>query len=65
MITISSREMYELTDFINFIPRIKAMVFPEEAGFPIGGDDYSSYVLLEVHYNNPSKIAGTADLKKS
>ena len=30
---------------------------PMEAGIPIGGEDFSRYVMLEVHYNNPDKIA--------
>jgi hypothetical protein len=34
------------------------MILPEEAGFPLGGADFSRYVLLEIHYNNPDKIAG-------
>ncbi|XP_060594958.1 dopamine beta-hydroxylase-like [Ruditapes philippinarum] len=38
-----------------------AMVLPEEAGFPLGGADFSRYVLLEVHYNNPDKVAGMID----
>lgn len=37
----------------------QAMVLPEDAGFPLGGPDYSRYVLLEVHYNNPDNKAGT------
>ncbi|XP_026479444.1 tyramine beta-hydroxylase-like, partial [Ctenocephalides felis] len=28
-------------------------VYPEEAGLPIGGSNFSLYVMLEVHYNNP------------
>ncbi|XP_045209562.2 dopamine beta-hydroxylase-like [Mercenaria mercenaria] len=38
-----------------------AMVLPEEAGFPLGGPNYSRYVLLEVHYNNPDMVAGMVD----
>jgi len=33
--------------------------YPVEAGAPIGGADFSRYVMLEVHYNNPDKITGT------
>nr|CAG4647751.1 EOG090X0318 [Moina brachiata] len=29
-------------------------VYPPEAGLPIGGPDFSPYVMLEVHYNNPT-----------
>ncbi|XP_052788523.1 dopamine beta-hydroxylase-like [Mya arenaria] len=38
-----------------------AMEFPEEAGFPVGGPNYNRYVMLEIHYNNPSKAAGKTD----
>lgn len=31
------------------------MVYPEAAGLPIGGPEYSRFVMLEVHYNNPGK----------
>ncbi|XP_023212266.1 dopamine beta-hydroxylase-like [Centruroides sculpturatus] len=27
--------------------------YPEEAGLPIGGANFSRYLMLEVHYNNP------------
>ncbi|KAH7982557.1 hypothetical protein HPB52_005604 [Rhipicephalus sanguineus] len=30
------------------------LAYPEEAGLSAGGSDYSAYVMLEVHYNNPS-----------
>ncbi|KAK3087538.1 hypothetical protein FSP39_007304 [Pinctada imbricata] len=39
----------------------EAMVLPEEAGTPIGGPDYSPYVLLEIHYNNPQLKQGVRD----
>jgi dopamine beta-monooxygenase len=35
-----------------------AVAFPEEAGIPIGGPNYSRYVMLEVHYNNPQMRKG-------
>nr|CAG4641544.1 EOG090X0318 [Eurycercus lamellatus] len=31
-----------------------AFVYPQEAGLPIGGPDFNPFVMLEVHYNNPS-----------
>lgn len=34
---------------------------PSEAGYPVGGPRYSSQVLLEVHYNNPSIKRGIKD----
>ena len=36
------------------------MIYPEEAGVAIGGPGVSSYVVLEVHYNNPLKHSGKA-----
>lgn len=35
--------------------------YPPNAGYPIGGDQYSSYVLIEMHYNNPHHRAGIID----
>ncbi|KAI5706209.1 hypothetical protein M8J75_005848 [Diaphorina citri] len=35
--------------------------YPKEAGRPIGGPASNSYVMLEVHYNNPEHIAGIID----
>ncbi|XP_042895000.1 dopamine beta-hydroxylase [Parasteatoda tepidariorum] len=35
--------------------------YPEEAGLPIGGPDFSRYVMLEVHYNNPELKEGMID----
>ncbi|XP_064458103.1 dopamine beta-hydroxylase-like isoform X2 [Ornithodoros turicata] len=31
------------------------LAYPEEAGLPVGGSDYSLYAMLEVHYNNPEE----------
>nr|KAG5699864.1 hypothetical protein BaRGS_034638 [Batillaria attramentaria] len=36
----------------------QAMVYPEEAGVPIGGENFSPYFLLEIHYNNPKHKKG-------
>ncbi|XP_071521635.1 dopamine beta-hydroxylase [Panulirus ornatus] len=36
-------------------------VYPQEAGLPIGGPDFNPYVMLEVHYNNPSLYKGRVD----
>nr|WAS27820.1 putative dopamine beta-hydroxylase-like protein [Patiria miniata] len=38
-----------------------AFSYPEEAGVPIGGSGISSYVMLQVHYNNPSIREGVVD----
>jgi hypothetical protein len=32
--------------------------FPEEAGFPVGGDFPIKYYLIEMHYDNPQLSAG-------
>ncbi|XP_043230467.1 dopamine beta-hydroxylase-like isoform X1 [Amphibalanus amphitrite] len=37
------------------------LVYPEEAGLPIGGPDFNPYVMLEVHYNNPNLKRGHRD----
>jgi dopamine beta-monooxygenase len=29
------------------------LVYPPEAGLPIGGKNFSRFVMLEIHYNNP------------
>ncbi|XP_045624015.2 dopamine beta-hydroxylase [Procambarus clarkii] len=38
-----------------------SFVYPPDAGMPIGGPDFNPYVMLEVHYNNPSLISGRVD----
>ncbi|UYV66179.1 DBH, partial [Cordylochernes scorpioides] len=45
----------------NFFLFPKPFPYPEEAGLPIGGPDFSRYVMLEVHYNNPDHRAGLVD----
>ena len=37
------------------------MIYPDDVGFPIGGANYSLYILLEVHYNNPELKSGLPD----
>jgi len=36
----------------------KAYELPEMVGLPIGGNVGDFFYRLEVHYNNPNKIAG-------
>uniref|UniRef100_A0A0A9WPA7 Tyramine beta-hydroxylase n=1 Tax=Lygus hesperus TaxID=30085 RepID=A0A0A9WPA7_LYGHE len=36
-------------------------VYPEEAGLPVGGPNYTLYAMLEIHYNNPMKLANWVD----
>ncbi|KAJ8038730.1 Dopamine beta-hydroxylase [Holothuria leucospilota] len=37
------------------------LIYPAEAGVPIGGPEWSSYFMLEVHYNNPLRVSGLVD----
>ncbi|KAH7642017.1 dopamine beta-hydroxylase-like protein [Dermatophagoides farinae] len=37
------------------------MIYPENVGLPVGGENYSLYVMIEVHYNNPEMKAGYVD----
>lgn len=37
-------------------------MLPPEAGTAIGGRSYSPYVLLEIHYNNPSMAKGMTNI---
>ncbi|XP_030853880.1 dopamine beta-hydroxylase [Strongylocentrotus purpuratus] len=39
----------------------EAFVYPEEAGIAIGGPTTSSYIMIEIHYNNPARKAGIVD----
>lgn len=36
-------------------------VYPSNVGLPYGGPGYSPFILLEVHYHNPDRIAGQRD----
>ncbi|XP_011493800.1 PREDICTED: tyramine beta-hydroxylase [Ceratosolen solmsi marchali] len=38
-----------------------AFVYPEEAGLPIGGEEFNRHVMLEIHYNNPELQADVVD----
>ena len=37
------------------------MSYPAEAGYSVGGDDFSPYVMIEVHYNNPGLVSGNQE----
>lgn len=37
------------------------LVYPEQVGQSIGGQGYSPYVVLEVHYNNVNSVGGLVD----
>eukprot|EP00058_Branchiostoma_floridae_P024993 XP_002610483.1 hypothetical protein BRAFLDRAFT_85624 [Branchiostoma floridae] len=34
---------------------------PDHVGYPIGDDDYSGYVMMEMHYDNPQLASGIYD----
>lgn len=34
------------------------MEFPEEAGYPMGGNHDIKYYMIEIHYNNPTLSSG-------
>ena len=36
-------------------------ILPPEAGFPIGSDDETKYILLQSHYDNPNMIENRID----
>ncbi|XP_071840327.1 dopamine beta-hydroxylase-like [Apostichopus japonicus] len=37
------------------------LVYPIEAGVPLGGSAWSKHLMIEVHYNNPHKLSGLID----
>ncbi|PAV57052.1 hypothetical protein WR25_26119 [Diploscapter pachys] len=37
------------------------IIYPPEAGFPLGGLDGRQYIMVEIHYNNPTLISGHID----
>eukprot|EP00058_Branchiostoma_floridae_P019171 XP_002604660.1 hypothetical protein BRAFLDRAFT_94822 [Branchiostoma floridae] len=37
------------------------ITYPEHLGYPIGDDDDSGYVLIEMHYDNPQVLPGLYD----
>ncbi|CAF1144593.1 unnamed protein product [Adineta ricciae] len=37
------------------------MTYPEEAGYPIGGDFTVNYYMIELHYDNPHLISNRRD----
>nr|BAG86630.1 tyramine beta-hydroxylase [Dugesia japonica] len=39
----------------------KPFTYPEEVGNPIGGEKFSNYAILEIHYNNPEEKRGIID----
>lgn len=41
-----------------FMATIEIFIEFQEAGLPIGGIDFNPFVMLEVHYNNPTLRGG-------
>ncbi|XP_029775390.1 dopamine beta-hydroxylase [Suricata suricatta] len=39
----------------------KAFYYPEEVGLAFGGDEFSRFLRLEVHYHNPMELGGRRD----
>ncbi|KAF7639406.1 hypothetical protein Mgra_00001078, partial [Meloidogyne graminicola] len=37
------------------------VVFPPQAGMPLGGPGFIPYLMVEIHYNNPSLLSGYKD----
>ncbi|CAF1430401.1 unnamed protein product, partial [Rotaria sordida] len=37
------------------------VAFPEEAGYPIGGDFLIKYYMVQIHYNNPNQLSNRTD----
>ena len=43
---------------LELISLFQPLTYPEEAGYLIGGEDYSPYIMMEMHFNNPGHIKG-------
>ena len=41
-----------------FFPLVKDFIYPNGIAFPIGGRSDEQYVVMEMHYNNPSLTSG-------
>ncbi|CAF2937601.1 unnamed protein product [Rotaria sp. Silwood2] len=37
------------------------VAFPEEAGYPMGGDFPIKYYMVQIHYNNPNQLSNRTD----
>jgi hypothetical protein len=40
----------------------KCLIMVQEAGLPVGGEEFNQYAMLEVHYNNPERRNGNSKL---
>ena len=39
----------------------RAFLLPKDVGFPIGDSGSDTFLLLNIHYDNPEQIAGVVD----
>ncbi|CAI8042462.1 DBH-like monooxygenase protein 1 homolog, partial [Geodia barretti] len=39
----------------------EVFVYPDNVAYPFGGEGFTQYVLMELHYDNPAMISGTVD----
>ncbi|CAK5082527.1 unnamed protein product [Meloidogyne enterolobii] len=39
----------------------KPVVFPPQAGMPLGGPGFIPFLMVEIHYNNPALLTGYTD----
>ncbi|XP_078393553.1 DBH-like monooxygenase protein 2 homolog, partial [Cetorhinus maximus] len=37
------------------------LIYPDDAGFPLGGADDPVYYMLQIHYDNPQELTGVRD----
>ena len=44
--------------FDPLFPLVKDFIYPPGIAFPIGGRSDEQYVVMEMHYNNPSLTSG-------
>ena len=46
----------------SFIIMLQVFVYPDNVAYPFGGEGFTQYVLMELHYDNPSMISGAATI---
>ncbi|XP_035668392.1 DBH-like monooxygenase protein 1 homolog [Branchiostoma floridae] len=55
------RECYQGSILVAWAIGSGDQVYPEHVGYPIGDEDDSGYVLMEMHYDNPLLTSGIQD----
>ena len=40
---------------------LQPFYFPDNAGYPIGGDDGFNFFMIQIHYDNPSHRSGNSN----